>query len=232
MITAVRWPASRQGRRTIDAALVRRGGFTLFEILLVLVVLVTVLSLTWPVLDKIHSQYRLRQGGQLVQVRLAAARVQAINSGLVYQFRYEPGGQRFVVLPFDQQALSAQPAPGTHGPRKLAGKLPSARARFEAPHAAAGMTGAGAGATGAGSTSAAAGVNSAQSLPAAWLAGIPDVDQFTDAAWSQPILFYPDGSASQSLLTIRDGKSDYVTVSVRSLTGSISVSKIERGGGP
>ena len=167
--------------------------------------MVMILSLGWPVVDRLHSEYRLRQGGQLVQSRLAAARVHAIDTGLPYEFRYEPGGQRFLVLPHDPQALHAQQVPGAHGPAKIGGKLPSPQAHFDA-------------AAGGG-----------QEIPGDWLTGIAAAAEFTGASWSAPILFYPDGTATHATLTIRDKKSQSVTVSVRPLTGAVSVSKITRG---
>jgi hypothetical protein len=42
-------------------------------------------------------------------------------------------------------------------------------------------------------------------------------------------VFYPDGTAANVVLTIRDKKSQSVTVSVRPLTGAVTVSKIVRG---
>jgi prepilin-type N-terminal cleavage/methylation domain-containing protein len=184
-----------------------RRGFTIFEMLLVLAVIVMILGLAWPMLERFHSEYRLRQGGQLVQSKLAAARVHAIDTGYPYEFRYEPGGQRFLVLPHDRQALFAQQNPGTHGPARIAGKLPAPQAEFDSTVAGAGQT-----------------------IPAEWLTGIAAADGYAGASWSSPILFYPDGTAAQASLTIRDKKSQHITVSVRPLTGAVSVSKIERGG--
>jgi hypothetical protein len=184
----------------------KRAGYTIFEILMVLAVLVLILSLAWPTIESFQSEYRVRQGGQLVQARLAAARVHAVESGLTYQFRFEPGGQRFLVLPVDQQALLA-PAQGRR-PKKLAGILPSDKAMFDPS-----------------STGSAGG----QQIPGEWLAGIPDADKFGGATWSAPAYFYADGTASAVRLVIRDKKSHMVTVSVRPLTGSVSVSKVERG---
>jgi prepilin-type N-terminal cleavage/methylation domain-containing protein len=190
----------------LDTPYRSRRAFTMFEMLLVMAVMVMILSLAWPVVDRYLSEYRLRQGGLLIQSRLAAARVHAIDTGVPYEFRYEPGGQRFLVLPHDRQALLAQHVPGAHGPAKIAGKLPSAQAHFDATSAGAG-----------------------QSIPGDWLNGIAAAGEFTDATWSAPILFYPDGTAAHASLTIQDKKSQSVTVSVRHLTGAVSVSKIARG---
>ena len=185
-----------------------RSAFTLFEVLLVMAVMVMILSLGWPVVERYHSEYRLRQGGLLIQSRLSAARVHAIDTGVPYEFRYEPGGQRFLVLPHDLQAVQAQHVPGSHGPAKVAGKLPSPQAHFDAG---------------------ALGASGGQQIPAEWLTGIAAAADFSTATWSAPILFYPDGTAAHATLTIIDKKSQSVTISVRPLTGAVSVSKIARG---
>lgn len=235
---ALRRPLGPQSGRAVEMGIVfrRRGrlpaaapfrrAFTILEVVLILAILATIVGLAWPALDRLHAQYRLRQGGQLVQARLAGARVHAIDTGYVYQFLFEPGGQRFVVLPHDAQALSAaasaapntggaasSASPGTGATRipKLAGRLPSPNAHFDAA-----------------STGAAQG----QQLAGEWLAGIPDAGDYSNATWSAPILFYPDGTASHAQLVLRDKNSQVVTVSIRALTGGISVSKIEHGGSP
>ena len=199
----------------------RRHAFTIFELLIVLAILVTTLAISWPVLDRIHTEYRLRQGGHLVQARLAGARVHAIDTGFDYQFRYEPGGQRFLVIPYDQQALQTTGASGANGPtgagagtrppKKIAGRLPSTQTQFD-PGSSGGSV--------------------PQSVPAEWLSGIHDADQFTGVSWSVPLLFHADGTATTGQVAIRDKQSRVVTVSIRALTGSVSVSKIENGATP
>ena len=204
-----------------------RDAFTLFELLIILALLVTVVAVSWPALEQFHLQYRLRQAGSLVQARMAGARVHAVDTGIDYQFRFEPGGQRFVVLPYDQQVLAQMAASAganggagasaggggqgqPHFPR-LAGRLPSDKAHFDP---------------------ASTGGNAPQPFPGDWLAGIHGADQFAGVNWSAPILFHADGTAAAAHVTIRDKKNRIVTVSVRSLTGGVSVSKMVNGGTP
>jgi hypothetical protein len=175
---------------------------------MVLAVLVMIVGLLWPALENLHTEYSLRQAGQLVQSRMAGARVHAIDLGAPYQFRYEHGGRRFLVIPYDQQLLAAHSA-GTLKVPRVAGTLPSARAAFDS---------AGAVATG--------GVP----VAAEWLTGFANADEFTGVNWSAPVVFHPDGTAGMARIVIRDKKSRFVTVSVRPLTGGVSVSRIENGG--
>jgi len=195
----------------------RRRAFTLLEVLIVLVILATVLALFLPTFDRLHLEYRLRQGAQLVQAKMAGARVHAIDTGIAYQFRFEPGGQRFLVIPDDLQALVA-PASGTGAtpgaplaPRipKFLGRLPSTKAAFD-PASTGGSMG--------------------QQLPTEWLSGISNAGDLTNVTWSAPILFHADGSATTAQIVISDKKSRSVVVSVRALTGGVSVSNIEKGG--
>ncbi len=185
-----------------------RGAFTIFEMLLVMAILVTILGIVWPALDRLHGEYRLRQGGQLVQVRLSAARVHAIDTGFVYEFRYEPGGQRFLVIPHDQSALTGQAAGQSRRIPKVAGRLPSPNAQFDLLST---------------------GSAPAQQISNDWLNGIPNATEFGGVNWSAPVLFYPDGSAGAAQLIIRDHKSEFVTLTIRALTGGVRVSKIEKG---
>ncbi len=196
-------PAGAVARR---GAHVSRPGFTLFEIVMVLGVMVMAIGIAWPAIAVIQGEYQLRQGGQLVQAKLAWARVHAVETGYVYQFCFEPDGQRFLVLPFDQQALFAQPSPGTRAPQKSGGKLPSAKAHFDAASSPA-----------------------SHAIPAEWLTGMTDAGEYSGATWAAPILFHPDGSASAATIQIIDKKSRTVTISVRPLTGAVTVSKIHAG---
>jgi len=178
-------------------------------VLMVLAVLVMIVGLLWPALENLHAEYSLRQAGQLVQARMAGARVHAIDLGAPYQFRYEPGGRHFLVVPYDRQLLTSQSTGGTTKTPRVAGILPSARAAFD-------LTGA----------AATGGVP----VAAEWLTGFANADEFVSVNWSAPVVFHPDGTASMARVVIRDNKSRFVTVSVRPLTGGVSVSKIENGG--
>jgi Tfp pilus assembly protein FimT len=69
---------------------VGRGGLTLLEVLLVLCVLVLLTALVWPALHRMFINQRLRIAADQVRTAWVKARVEAMNSGRVYCFSYEP----------------------------------------------------------------------------------------------------------------------------------------------
>jgi type II secretion system protein H len=183
----------------------RRGGFTLIEVLLVLAVLLVMASLVWPSLDWMYRQHRLRQAAESVRVRLSAARLRAVEAGFPYQFRFEPGGYRFVVLPTDVGSTAGPAAQAAPIAWKAAGSLPT-KMRFDVP------------------TTANVG---AQPLAADLFTGLPDAQLLAAVNWSAPILFHTDGSADSVVLTLSDQQQQTVELSIRGLTGGVTVSKVQ-----
>ena len=51
-----------------------RSGLTLFEMLLVIAVLAVAAGLSWPSIARIYALQQIREGAEMVQVRLASAR--------------------------------------------------------------------------------------------------------------------------------------------------------------
>jgi prepilin-type N-terminal cleavage/methylation domain-containing protein len=199
------------GRSALPRAAHQRGerrGFTLFEIVLVLVVLVTILGITWPSLSRLFAHHQLRQAAELVQVRLTSGRICSLESGLAYQFRFEPGGRRFLLVPFDPEPPqdSAEGNATQRAMRKV-GMLPDT-ASFAADSALAGE-----------------GVE----IPEEWLSGLPNVADYSGASWSGPVLFYPDGTATDFELVIVGKDQRKAKVTLRGLTGGVSVSSVNDG---
>lgn len=174
--------------------------FTLFELLLVLAVLVLVAGLAWPSLARLHAHHQLRQSADLLGVRLSSGRVHAVESGLIYQFRFEPGGRRFLLVPFDEEQVAADDPTARRAVRTV-GMLPG-QCKFEG---------------GEGFT------DKGTAIPDEWLSGLPDAGDYLGALWSSPVLFYPNGTATQFDVLIRGRGREQVKVSMRALTGAVTV---------
>jgi len=205
--TALRQATRRGRRRAIRGAPAgSRHGYTLFEMVLVMALLAAALAVSYPYVSRLFAAHQLYQAGELVRVRIMQARVLAAETGLVYQFRYEPNGQKFILAPSDVQAFSAA---GATRPAKAivrAGMLPGS-AVFESSQ---GFSGQGGG-----------------TMPESWFANLPDAEEFKGVSWSAPLLFQPDGSTHNAEVVIRDEQQNAaVRLSVRGLTGGVTASRV------
>jgi prepilin-type N-terminal cleavage/methylation domain-containing protein len=195
----------------------RRAAYTMLEMLLVLAVVAVVIAIAWPNVTRLSSQQKLNESAEKVRALAASARVHAIESGLVYQFRYEPGGRHFLVVPFEREFEGVSPTSqgtGTFPGRfsKASGTLPEG-VTFAAPSLLNSL---------ASNPAAALG----QKLPAELLTGLPDAAKLETVSWSGPLLFQPDGSAADTSLDVTDKRNQRITLRVRGVTGAIGVSRL------
>lgn len=199
-------------QRTVDHRH-SRAGFTLLELLLVLSVLVVVVSLTWPSLTRYMREQEILQGAEAARSAAASTRIKAIDTGLTYQFRYEPDGRRFVVIPFDPPStLAASSTPtAEEGVRTfpvLSGMLGEG-SHFETPRDQPAVS---------------------ESLPPDSFANLPDASELEGTSWGPPLLFYPDGTAANSTFRIVNDDDMEIELSIRGLTGTSSLSPLMQGG--
>ena len=85
----------RPSRRSIAA-----GGYTLLEMIIVLVLLVVLVGLAWPAMQKPFRKGQIRGAAKQVRDQLLRARLEAINSGTTLVFRFQPGLGVFEVAPY------------------------------------------------------------------------------------------------------------------------------------
>lgn len=204
-------------------------GFTLVEMLLVLAVLATLAALAWPSMERVYRDLELKQAAQDVRTSLSQARLHAIDSGLIYQFRYEPMGQQYVVIPwereFDSSSGDAQSGIGNIGASaapvipKSSGRL-GEELRFEAARNRDMMF-----ATLADQSA------GSETLNAELLAGLPEASRLAQASWSTPILFYPEGSGTDVTFDLLDQRGQFIRISVRGLTGAVTIGPVQQEAG-
>ena len=189
------------------------SGYTLMELLLAMGVLIAIAGIAWPLVQGQFERYRLKNEVENVRSKLASTRIRAIDSGLMYQFLYEPGGRNFIVVPFEGVETEAEQVDAGGGSLyRFAGSL-SENVMFETPENVA-MT--------------------SQELPDVgvisgdFLSGLPGSLELSSVSWSQPILFYPNGTAVSAVFDVVDAKKQFIRISVRDLTGAVSVDQIRR----
>ncbi|MCY2967964.1 MAG: prepilin-type N-terminal cleavage/methylation domain-containing protein [Planctomycetota bacterium] len=182
-----------------------RRGFTLFEMLLVMTLIAVGIAIAWPSLAALSSRQQLQQGAEMARIRLLSARVFAVENGIPYQFRFEPGGQRYCVLHGDSAAETALPAGG--GTVKLpiaSGKLPG---KITFDPLTIGSTGGG-------------------MIPETRFQGLPESRDLAIVTWSPPIVFQPDGSSLDQTIVVSDSHtSTSAELALRGLTGGVSITR-------
>jgi hypothetical protein len=208
------------------------------ELLLVLVLLVIAGSLTIPAITGAFSSVRLRRAGDAVVARFAEARTQAIETGMPYQFRFTPETGKYRLEPWrrprragrvarfrgcvdrdaecelcppaatrlNQQDQAASNEPDTPATHKTLDETPVIETVLPESDSFPGGQSA---------------VNDAAS-------GERRVNVLQDqgGTWSQPILFFPDGSSSQATVVLRNDVNLYLRVTLRSLTGVARASAV------
>lgn len=201
-----------------------RDGFTLVEVLLVLTVLVIISALAWPALRGPLDNLELRQAAESVRVVWSDARLQAMTTGQIHVFRYQPLGGQYQVEAWTgiDAALEASDAE-----TPLVETLPGKIERLpEGVWFAGGLTDVDRRAEQAAANSleaeSATGPLLAESGPTATAEG----DQPT-AAWTTPILFYPDGTTSTAQITLQNEFARFVTLRLRGLTGASRASDLQ-----
>ncbi len=198
-----------------------RSAFTLLELLLVVSVLGIIAALSWP---RLFNNLKLQTlQGNVEQVRqvLDRARVRAVEEGVTLQVRYEPNGRKYVILP--QEALDPSSSAGT---QQTAGTTTSFRktAAVKQPYRVyelgqefhfhvdnALLSGQ---------------PTVIEQLDDSWLTQLQNGELARDVGWSTPILYFPDGSATDGSMVVMNRSRRYVKLHVRGLTGAVSVQPI------
>jgi type II secretory pathway pseudopilin PulG len=176
-----------------------RSGFTLIEVLLVVTIMMTMIALAWTPLLRSWGDHRLKAATEDVRSILAGTRIQSLESDAVWQFRYEPGGNRYVRVPY-QQAADQSDTSGTAGRISLV--LPEGITFSESTSSIAARS---------------------EPLSAADVQGLADAGELTGLKWSTPVLFYSDGTSTEATFQVIDDEVGEINVSVRELTGAVTV---------
>jgi len=194
-----------------------RSAFTFIEVLLVLTIIVAIAALSWPQMSRFLQRESVMANAEQVRQLLDHARVQAVEDGVTYQFRYEPNGQKFVLLPYEllstptsqSSSNSQQTQTATEIDRAIVYEL-TEDCYFYIPTTLSGET------------------TVMERLGDPWLELIQNGSSHRDVSWSSPILYSPDGTAIDGAVTVADEDRRYISLSVRGLTGAVVTSRIDQ----
>lgn len=180
---------------------VRRRGFTLFEILLVVALFVVVAAVSMPLVSNAIAHARLENSGELVRAAWGRARLAAMRAGEPYVFRYEPAGSRYQIAQLsainskDAGDLNSLPTESDEDEEySEADMLRLAKNRLPTEI-----------------IFAAGDVAAVPQMAAAAVA--------QSGGWSQPIMFYADGTTSDVTVVIANDSDETLRVTLRGLTG-------------
>lgn len=201
-----------------------RAAFTLLELVLALAVIAALVGLAWPVMIRFAGEQSLKRDVDAVRARLARTRLTAMESGLTFQFRYEPDGRRCLVLPAqrpldDPQETAgrsasplSQPAAHTPAPRALLLELDEGHRFLSAPPGPAAF----------------AQPEAVERIPDDWLTAFGASPRLAEVAWGPAIRFAPDGTAQDASFVIADEEGRFQVLRVRGLTAAVYVGPVER----
>lgn len=183
---------------------VRPNGLTLVEVILVLSLLVVIAAISVPAMNGSFSRAHLSAGADLLRDAWSRGRLTAMQSGQIQAFRFEPKGARFQLVALDQlgmpESQSLAPDDGSEHSEHDILRLAPARLPDNVIFAAGDV---------------------ASSAQATAMLG-----SSSDATWSQPIMFNPDGTTSDASLLLQNDQGQTIRVTLRGLTGIASASEV------
>lgn len=189
-------------------------GFTLFEMLLVLALLVALAGIAWPAIEGSFTSARLRTAADKIRTVWSEARLEAMRTGTIHEFRYVEEGRRFRVRPWTAEVLATATVISAQASLDDEAQMP--QGDMEAAFSedvlpdditfAAGMQGIDQRAS---ITAQAAGAN----------LGV-------EGTLSSPILFYPDGTTSDAVVHLKNEDNLFIRIALRGLTGISRASRL------
>jgi prepilin-type N-terminal cleavage/methylation domain-containing protein len=194
----MRFPAYQRATRADRSP----SGFTLLEMILVVAIVVAMFGISWPLMERAYGDLKLKESAEKVRLKMGAARIHAIDSGLAYQFRVESEGHRFLFVPYDH-ATEADLQDSVL--EQEDGELPEGLS-FQAVSEDATL----------------------EKIDEGVLGGFANKSKLAEADWLAPLVFYPDGSATEATFRLVDEEDQCIEISLRELTSRIEVSAVQR----
>jgi len=181
--------------------------------ILVLAILVAAAAIAAPAFQGFMRKTNLTAAADAVRTEWMRAHVKAMKTGRIQLFRYEQAGSKFVVEPYisdddelESNGVNEEPAAAAFAPN---GSVSTGLPSHTLPE---GIT-----FVGGDSATDSRGAAAEQSAPSG---------SSPQAAWSPPILFYPDGSSSDAYVVVGNDRQLGIRVELRGMTGTARVGEI------
>ncbi len=205
-----------------------RRAFTLIELILVLSIMVVAFSIALPTYEGMVSSRKIFNAVETVRLEIQRARLEAIKTGQAQVFRCQIGQTQFMVQPWMRASDSVEASAGATIVTEL-GQAIETESTSQGVVAGTADATVGQKALEEGIVFATADVlNDMRSLSEQSLG---DSMQAGALGWSQPILFYPDGSTTTAHVVIQDVRGRRMAVQLRGLTGEAKIIEVASAGG-
>lgn len=189
----------------------------MLELVIVLALLIVLAAVAMPSFVGMLRRQRLVSAAESVRTEWMRAHIHAMKTGRVHVYRFQTGDRKFEIIPWvaEDDALESSVNADQQG-------------MVFAMSTAAG-------------TSAGVDMTDGPGLPEGvlFVAGDAQADNRAltiedalmgtagaDGQWSRPILFYPDGTASEAYIIVANDRQEAIRIELRGLTGMASVSDI------
>jgi Tfp pilus assembly protein FimT len=180
-----------------------RSALTLFEMILVLALVAILAAITLPELQGPIARQRLKSAAEVIRGAWNNARSDAMMTGEIHLFRYEPDSGNYAVQRWINADTSSSSGPG-------AGASTASDEPMSLPEEVTFMVG------------------NQTDVRAQYAAAEM---QGADTGSAPSVMFYPDGSTSTVELEIANKYDTRMRVSMRGLTGVVTVSEPYEAGG-
>ncbi|MBN2477373.1 MAG: prepilin-type N-terminal cleavage/methylation domain-containing protein [Pirellulales bacterium] len=193
------------------AARLPARGYTLLEMIIVVAIVALLVALTMPAMRGPLGKSELRGAAKQVRTALAGARLRAIESGVAQQFHFQPGGNRFEVVPRPtRDAGMGLPFSSGQATRRIAAAVPRSPEEPEPDQLPGGVR--------------FVGQQTAEPSPE----DSPQTVRLDAESWSPPIVFYPNGRTTNARIRLNGSRGFYADVLVRGVTGAATVGELKR----
>ncbi len=185
-----------------------RAGYTLFELVLVLAILVILATLAVPSYQNAMSSMRMTESADTLRTAWATARAHAINESRPYRFAYVPNQGNYRIAPDSADFWGGSGAAQEYDPENPSyveeQTLPKG-VRFSSADAIQSVQG---NDYGSGDTS----------LP---------IGSIQPSQWTTAVVFQPDGSAEDVEVIFTATGNAPLSVKLRGLTGAVTVKNLQ-----
>ena len=186
--------------------------------MLVLALLLVASSLVVPPVLRLMADQPLKEAAERARSQLANVRLKALDSSVAWQFRFEPGGRRYLWMPLEPSSGNVGPASSAIVAAALMTSTTDSNSGPQTGELPKGIVFA------ADSNGMPFGV---EHLSPDLFAGLSNAYGLTEVGWSLPLAFQPDGSASDLELAVIDARDRQIRLTVRGLTGGVTVFSME-----